>query len=262
MRTIGSQLSPALRRCLGQFLLIFVVGLALFSPYVASAQNSHCQPTKSLDDLKTNLTLPKVGLAKELDLDEYMTGIAWSPDGRLLATVENWDSVIKLWDASDFHLLRTIHKNNGGSSDRLLFTADSKYLITSPWAKFDGVNRTTLSIIGVATGEIVKNVVGPHDPKNFPNANSPGDFTLSPDGKLLYVTYNTHDDYLAHIYDTASWSDIGSFRTTETLMLGGPKNDELTLVESTIKTDVPHMPNGVRVFGVLQRKILFKALRP
>jgi len=131
------------------------------------------------------------------------------PGRQVSCYVGELDRDIKIWDAADYHLLHTVKKVNKGSG-RLLFTADSKSLITSSLAGYDRVNRTVLSIIDVATGEVVKNVDGPNDPTTFARANVAFNMALSPDGKLLFVSFNAHN-HMAHVYDTSTWADVGSF---------------------------------------------------
>jgi WD40 repeat protein len=219
--------------CLGprlQKLLMLACWSLLFPLLLASPTKADiCTPTKVIDTADANKPLPSVELVKTLTLEHYVTGIAWSPDGHYLATSEKFDVIVKLWDTSDYHVVRTITKVNQGDF-HLLFTADGKYLIISSQKEFDGKDRTVVSIFDVATGDNVKNVEGPHDPSLHPLSNLPNDFVLSPDGKFLYVTFNVGDK-LAHIYDTATWNDVGTIPTIAASMQGGPENDQLTIFD-------------------------------
>jgi WD40 repeat protein len=210
---------------------LMLVGCSLFfSTLLAGpAKADICTPTKVINAADANKPLPSVDLVKTLPLEHYVTGIAWSPDGHYLATSENFDMIAKIWDTSDYHIVHTIKKINLGDF-RLLFTADGKFLITSSQKEFDGKDRTALSIVDVATGDDVRDVQGPHDPSLHPLNNQPNDFVLSPDGNFLYVTFNAGDK-LAHIYDTATWNDVGTIPTIAASMQGGPENDQLTVLD-------------------------------
>jgi WD40 repeat protein len=218
-------LQSQLQKCL------MLVGCSLFfSTLLAGpAKADICTPTKVITAAEANKPLPRTEIVKTLPLEHYVTGIAWSPDGHYLATSEDFDMIVKIWDTSDYHIVHTIKKVNLGDF-HLLFTADGKYLITSSQKEFDGKDRTAISVLDVATGENVKNVEGPNDPSLHPLANMPHDFALSPDGKRLYVTFSPGDN-LAHIYDTTTWNDIGTFSTIATSMQGGPENDQLTILD-------------------------------
>jgi WD40 repeat protein len=188
-----------------------------------------CTGLKAVAQRSEEVTLPKVELIRQLPLHSAVTALAWSPDGRLLATSEDFDRVVKIWDAADFRILSTVRKQNKGSG-HLLFTADNRYLITSSIVGYDGINRVALSLIDAATGQIARNIDGPNDPSSFARANVPSDFVLSPDGRTLYVAFNTRNR-IVYAYDTSSWSSTGSFRSAVAAMAGGPGNDQLTVIE-------------------------------
>ena len=191
-----------------------------------------CHPTKSIDPAQASKPLPDVEIVKTLSLDSYAVGVAWSPDGRMLATAENDELLIKIWNTSDYHVLRTITRENRGSWHTLLFTADSKYLIMSSINGYDGINRTVLSIVDVATGNVVKNVEGPYEPKQAPLANVASSITLSPDGKVLYVKFNIVDN-VVYTYDTLTWANTGNFHVQGYMITAGPENDQLTYLETS-----------------------------
>jgi WD40 repeat protein len=56
-------------------------------------------------------------------------GIAFSPDGRLLATTHE-DGSVKLWDASDGALLVT-HRGHRGAALGVAFLTDGRRLLTA-----------------------------------------------------------------------------------------------------------------------------------
>lgn len=167
-------------------------------------------------------------MSREFELDNPVTAIAWSPNGHVIGTSEQGDTIVKIWDSETGQLLHTIHKSYQGSN-RLLFSKNGQYLITSFAGSFDGKNRGALTIIDVSTGRIIRDVDGPHDPSNFVIANDPADFVLSPDGFLLYVRYNS-DDQIRY-YNTNNWNEVGSFKSAAFAMAGGPQPNQLTAVE-------------------------------
>jgi hypothetical protein len=69
-----------------------------------------------------------------LDHETWLNGIAFSPDGELVATVAE-DALINLWQVSDGSLVRTIESPSGGATS-VDFSPNGKLLAVSTW---DGV---------------------------------------------------------------------------------------------------------------------------
>ena len=175
------------------------------------------------------MTLSKMVLARKLSLNRDVTAFAWSPDGRLLAVAEGLTTVIEVWNVESGQRVTKIEKQPA-STQRILFSPDGKHLIIPPLAPYNGVARTALVLADVHTGQVTHNIDGPNDPSHFALANQPADFALSPDGKRLYVTFNTQDQTV-HIYDTSTWTISGSIPASGYVMAGGPGDDELTTTE-------------------------------
>jgi WD40 repeat protein len=197
--------------------------------------NTICNSNQEQMDPNLEKSIPSIALKQTLTLDKPVTAIAWSPDGNLIATSELRDSVIKIWSVRTAAVLHTIYKRNFGSNT-LLFTPDGKQILTSSIDGFDGVNRTALSIIDVSSGNIVGSISGWRDPKNFPLANEPANSIFSPDGRILYIKFNS--DPLLHYYNTTTWAEAGRIALDAFAMTGGPNADEITMVVLEPSTDM------------------------
>ena len=102
-----------------------------------------------------------------------VSSLAFSSDGRLLASGGRWDHSVKLWDvASGKHVAEFSTDDYGGSITSLAFSPDGKLLAAS-WGKvtlYDVANRKRVAEIDA------------HETGSWVNSN---EVAFSPDGKLL-----------------------------------------------------------------------------
>jgi WD40 repeat protein len=77
-------------------------------------------------------------LLVEFKTEEVIQSLAFSPDGRLVATGGSYQNdFVRLWSAGSGELLRTLEGHTSGVT-RLLFSPDSQYLVS---ASYDGTLR-------------------------------------------------------------------------------------------------------------------------
>ncbi len=110
-------------------------------------------------------------LASQLGHTATVNAIAFSPDGRWLASA-GADDTVKLWEVSTGHEVRTLV----GHTDKVLsvaFTPDGRWLVSGSWDK-------TIKLWDVATGHEVRTLAG----HNF----AVTALDISPDGRWLAST--------------------------------------------------------------------------
>ena len=105
--------------------------------------------------------------------------VAFSPSGKLLAHGNN-DGSIRLWDLSTGKLLSTLNENKFDDAESIVFTMDSKQLISSSCYK-------SINIWGLTCYKCISTLVcHPCTIKKV---------AISPDGKLITLSYNTLNIY-------------------------------------------------------------------
>ncbi|WP_211178464.1 nSTAND1 domain-containing NTPase [Brasilonema octagenarum] len=98
----------------------------------------------------------------------WVNGISFSPDGKMLASVSN-DSTVKLWDTSTSKEIKTLtgHTN---AVNGISFSPDGKMLASVS-------NDSTVKLWDTSTGKEIKTLTG--------NTNAVNGISFSPDGKML-----------------------------------------------------------------------------
>jgi WD40 repeat protein len=102
-----------------------------------------------------------------------VAALAWSPDGKLLATSGTTDRSINFWDASSGRMARRLPALEMYASNTLVFAPDGKALFSY------GPDRTLRTWDVAAGKELRALVLSPLPPQSF---------ALSPDGKLAAVS--------------------------------------------------------------------------
>ncbi len=135
---------------------------------------------------------PKITSEKTFKLDGASPdAVAWSPDGKLLATADTLNRRIIIWDYATQTKLHSLYKAYFGG-DSLAFTADGRFLVTSAVSPKGNDNRKSLSVIDVATGAVVSDIDGPDEHPNHIAINVSQKFTVSPSGKYLASVTERH----------------------------------------------------------------------
>jgi WD40 repeat protein len=109
---------------------------------------------------------------------EYVWQVAWSPDGKTLATLSSAKGEVRLWHVGERKELRTL-KTNLGSSYGLAFTPDGKTLVLGHYQSDAKTGPTGgISLWDVATGRR-KGLLQHTPPRGVSR------IALAPDGKTI-----------------------------------------------------------------------------
>jgi WD40 repeat protein len=165
-------------------------------------------PTMKVDKV---IELPKP--AKEPG-ENACESLSVSPDGKWLATTAHryWfreekglrfgysaDGVIDIWNLGTGKRARRLAEANPGSFDSARFTADGRLAVVGKGGTIPGDEgrpaeafKGALSLLDPIAARLVRSFTDPPDKKDAQLRWS-GATLLSPDGRTLYVTYNTHE---------------------------------------------------------------------
>ena len=89
---------------------------------------------------------PSLKIIQRLLRPPNVTGVAWSPDGKKLATFSDYAALITIWDASDWHIIREFRRSGGEGSGQNFTWLPSGQILTSAIGKTLDDNRFSLSL--------------------------------------------------------------------------------------------------------------------
>jgi len=168
--------------------------------------------------------------------DRDVIGVAWSPDGKSIATTE-LPMQVTIWDATTLSIRHKLNQGyKGRGHDNITFSPDNQYLASglktvNVWKVADGTQKTTL--------------IAPHVSTLAPQDIGVRSLRLSPDGKILVVAYEGATQVVI-AYRIADGEIAWSYepkRTLEPQRRGSP----------LLKTPLVFTPDGKRViFGTVE----------
>ncbi|HEY6219591.1 MAG TPA: hypothetical protein VIV65_06015 [Gemmatimonadaceae bacterium] len=123
----------------------------------------------------------KLVLARSSPAAPDISAVAWSPDGRLIATAHNANLSVTVWDAGSLKVVKELKQATKGFGLRnVAFSPDGRYLVAglrtiSVWTTNDWAKQAEL--------------VAPHIDRARPQVGGIQALGFNPDGSLLAVAY-------------------------------------------------------------------------
>lgn len=183
------------------------VALALVSAFSLVAYFGHFAPgSEALTNDSASNDKPVFQVTETLRHKGIVTELAWSPDGKLLATTGILNPQISLWDTQTGQLVRALTRE-AGAGNQLAFTRDGQYLLSSAAKKNTGA---ALTLWDVKTGEIANQIAGTF-PEKDPIYNAARVFALDPEQKLLALVAEKRGTIV--LYDAQNWRTAGTLST-------------------------------------------------
>jgi WD40 repeat protein len=155
-----------------------------------------------------------VKLTQELDLPTRgaATAVTWAPDGSALAAASWYGEDVTVWDRSGS--VRSTFKRIGGGPyvfNSIAFVNRASALVLPPPQTPD--NSTCLDVWDVATGQVLKTVLGPDPDSNDYARNRAQQFAVSADQSIAAAAPGVGG--AVAIYETKNWTRTGTFKTND-----------------------------------------------
>ena len=142
----------------------------------------------------------------------YVTGVAWSPDGRLLASYSDYGSLITLWSA-DGSRLKEFRRCCTYLHNSILFLSGGRKILTPAALKSRADNRFAFTLWDVDTGAVDRNIIGLSPEENW-QYNRSDAFALSPDGQSIAALTRLSPAPVT-LYSTRDWSILRKIEVTD-----------------------------------------------
>lgn len=136
-----------------------------------------------------------------------VTALAWSPDGKTLATMGGLQERITLWNPRTGKMLW--EKLGAVGGEAIGFSHDGRLLLTPTGTAGPEDEHTTLTLWDVATGTVAGRVAGPFPDKGLP-WNYARRLALDREGGLLAVIAAAKSGSPVVIYDAQHWTAAGT----------------------------------------------------
>jgi WD40 repeat protein len=138
-----------------------------------------------------------------IDAGTPIMTMAWSPDGRHLATQDGIGNHVALWDAQSWRKLWSVQKSGVSAQRRVLFTPDGRFVLTDGLLpNYTFSTHPVMVVIDAHSGEIARHLTT-EPPKPSEPSNAANDFALSgPADLLVAVTVSRH----VVAYRLSDWS--------------------------------------------------------
>lgn len=150
--------------------------------------------------------VPSVKTLHTLQHKSLVTELAWSPDGRRLATTGIISDLVTVWDVGTGKVVRQL-KRSAAYGQSMAFMDEGRTLITSAAEHQVGV---ALTLWDMETGRIARHIQGA-DPDLQTISSAARIFTLSPDRRILAHMRRGGPGAPIAIMDTQSWVTKSTF---------------------------------------------------
>jgi WD40 repeat protein len=179
-----------------KFILYFLAGFILSIPIatkaVADNENIFLKGWHAMTNNHQERQI--IRLITETSNDKDVMAVAWSPDGKSIATAGQQPESVVIWDSATLSILQQLDQGTKGwGGDNITFSPDGKYLasglkIVNLWKVAGWTQQTTL--------------IAPHITPGIPQDAGIKSLRFSPDGKMLVVAY-TGDKEIVIAYRVA-----------------------------------------------------------
>ncbi len=157
-------------------------------------------------------SIPSLHLLKSIPAHNQAPGVDYSPDGKLIASIEYFGGEVKIWDAENYQLLHTFPGEPDALAADIVFNPDGKLLATSIIKYVDVIESDGKSVRYPTTKIVFWDVVNEQivyslDGKAHQTltANISGHIAFSPDGRRLATANFTG---LPRVFDVASQEEL------------------------------------------------------
>jgi WD40 repeat protein len=180
------------------------VAVILVSVFSLVADFCHIAPgSEALANDRASNDMPVFQVTETLPHKGTVSRLAWSPDGKVLATTSFIGRRISLWDTQTGQLVRELLPELITGA-QLTFTRDGQYLLSSAAKKNIGA---ALTLWDVRTGEFANQIAGIFPEKNL-IYNVARVFALDPEQKVLALVAG--DGRTIVLYDAQNWQMEGT----------------------------------------------------
>ncbi|PKN38560.1 MAG: hypothetical protein CVU62_06925 [Deltaproteobacteria bacterium HGW-Deltaproteobacteria-2] len=137
---------------------------------------------------------------------DNITAVAWSPDGKSIATAGGLPTDVVIWDAASLSIRKQLNQGARGLGlDNITFSSDGQYLVSglkiiNVWKIADGTTQATL--------------IAPHITPGIPQEVDIVSLRFSPDGKMLVVVHGGKKRIVI-AYRTENWQIAWSYEPKE-----------------------------------------------
>jgi WD40 repeat protein len=155
----------------------------------------------------------KIELSRTIPLPSQVVGVAWSPDGKRLASMQTYGQEISIWTADGARVTTfSRHEGEGPQGGQCLtFLPDGKTLLAPAPTDTPEHREFTFGLWNTETGALERLVPGPGaDGERRPH-NSAVLCDLSPDRSLVAV-YPEGTPNTIIMYDPRSWQILAELR--------------------------------------------------
>lgn len=155
-----------------------------------------------------------IELSRTIPLPSYAVGAVWSPDGKRLASMQQFGDQISVW-TTDGALVTTFSRHEGGGPQGgqcLAFMPDGVTLLAPAPTDTPEHRKSAFGLWDAETGALKRLIPGPNpdsDDTRLPLDNSAGICVLSPDGAFVAMRPRYIASLVA-VYSTRDWAILGT----------------------------------------------------